>query len=253
MGLKIPAIPVSTPEERKHFKQLLLADKSPSHPDYEDMAIKWLEAVDGKTIFPKLPVHLRLHWKESYRNLLVKHAVAEAAEAVDKLKQLNAFMKPVSPTAFVPRNETPITSPSAESPLHNQSSSSTNIQTANGAPATALPSTPPAPITTVPVAHHEPLLPPDPQVLQSFRAVHAASNNSLVVDGIRVITNPEDATLASPLMMLPNEKKKARGKDNVKRNVRTDVRCCRVCSIPTCAGRGGKKFCPQYVLPDVNE
>ena len=54
------------------------------------MAIVWCDHVDGKEIFPKLPVYLRAYHKIWERNVRVRDAVRRAERGHDALRVLNA-------------------------------------------------------------------------------------------------------------------------------------------------------------------
>lgn len=62
--------------------------------DEHKMALKWCERVDGDTIFPKLPVHLRTYYEKWERNERIREAVDKAKSATDKLKELNEALCP---------------------------------------------------------------------------------------------------------------------------------------------------------------
>ncbi len=69
----------------------------------EMAAIKWFKFVDGVKIFPKLPVHIRLHREVFERNRRVKECVRRAKQGQDLLNELNntltsaawAFLDPI--------------------------------------------------------------------------------------------------------------------------------------------------------------
>jgi hypothetical protein len=57
MGVKVPSLPIHGAAEAKIFTRLVL--ELPRF-DEELMAIEWCKHVNGTTIFPKLPVYLRM-------------------------------------------------------------------------------------------------------------------------------------------------------------------------------------------------
>ena len=56
MGVPLPFLPVHGEDEAKLFVRLVLVMGEAFDADH--MALEWCKYVDGKTIFPKLPVHL---------------------------------------------------------------------------------------------------------------------------------------------------------------------------------------------------
>ena len=62
MNIPIPFLPVDGTDEYKLFLYLML--NKLSHFDASVMALKWMEHVDGKTIFPKIPAQLRQYHRK---------------------------------------------------------------------------------------------------------------------------------------------------------------------------------------------
>ena len=93
-GVPIPFLPVCRNEERKLFADLVITlvgmGSSASTIDYDAMALRWMERVDGKKIFPKLPVYLRDYHKRFEQNQRAKDAVRNAKPGIDRLKELFA-------------------------------------------------------------------------------------------------------------------------------------------------------------------
>jgi hypothetical protein len=58
------------------------------------MALEWCQYVDGKTIFPKLPVYLRAYFDKYLRNRRVKDAVSGMKSDIELLEQLNKELVP---------------------------------------------------------------------------------------------------------------------------------------------------------------
>ena len=72
-GVSIPFLPVSGRDEYELFTKLVL--KQPGAFDEYEMALTWCDYVDGKTIFPKLPIYLRNHYEKFQKNQRIKDAV----------------------------------------------------------------------------------------------------------------------------------------------------------------------------------
>jgi len=82
MGTKLPLLPVHGEAECKLFERLVLTMPT---LDFDAMAIAWCNEVDGRTIFPKLPVYLRTHHTAWLRNQRVRDAVEKASTGEAKL------------------------------------------------------------------------------------------------------------------------------------------------------------------------
>ena len=91
MGTKLPLLPVHGESECKLFERLIVTMPS---LDFDAMAIEWCKHVDGRALFPKLPVYLRTHHTKWLRNQRVRDAVAQAATGEAKLRALNLAMLP---------------------------------------------------------------------------------------------------------------------------------------------------------------
>ncbi|GMI52337.1 hypothetical protein ScalyP_jg7316 [Parmales sp. scaly parma] len=69
-NVPVPFLSVNHPEEKKLFTNLMASSKN---FDSEQMALDWIKYVDkDKQIYPKLPVYLRIYWKDYEKGLLVK-------------------------------------------------------------------------------------------------------------------------------------------------------------------------------------
>ena len=86
-GTSLPFLPVYGDHEYRAFADLLL--RMPDVTDYDAMAIKWCEMVDGVHIWPKLPVYLRTYHRRFRQNQRVRDAVRKAKTGEEKLKALN--------------------------------------------------------------------------------------------------------------------------------------------------------------------
>ena len=85
MGTKLPILPVHGPAENKLFATLAAELASPLN--FDDMAISWCAHVDGTTVFPKLPVYLRLHHTTWLRNVRIRDTLAREAVPLEQLRQ----------------------------------------------------------------------------------------------------------------------------------------------------------------------
>ena len=101
MGVPIPFLPFATIEEKEKFGLCMVNSSFPR--DDEGAAIKWCEYVDGVSIMPKLPVHIRNHKEKFERNKKVRQAVQNAQSGNDRLAQLNAALATPVNTAQVQR------------------------------------------------------------------------------------------------------------------------------------------------------
>jgi hypothetical protein len=73
MGVKLPFLPLHGSDEAKLFSRLVL--EMPTGFNDIIMALEWIKHVNGTSIFPKIPVYLRLHHERWERNQRVKDAV----------------------------------------------------------------------------------------------------------------------------------------------------------------------------------
>ena len=97
MGTKLPFLPFATEEENQLFAECVLRNDFPSMEDDNDAAIAWCKFVDGVNIFPKLPVHVRIHRDAFERNQRVKDCVRKAREGKEILDELNKALHPTLP------------------------------------------------------------------------------------------------------------------------------------------------------------
>jgi hypothetical protein len=112
MGVPLPFLPFSTQEENQLFANCALADDFPMQ-NADEAAIAWCKYVDGVTIFPKLPVHIRTHKEAFERNMRVKDCVERARSGKERLDELNNAVKPT-----VAANSEAVTCPDALPPIH---------------------------------------------------------------------------------------------------------------------------------------
>ena len=93
IGTKLPFMPFRKKEENIQFAKCALDNSFPFLNDNE-AAIEWCKFVDGVTIMPKLPVHIRQHREEFERNQRVKNFVKKSAKGKEALDKLNCAIKP---------------------------------------------------------------------------------------------------------------------------------------------------------------
>ena len=95
-GVKLPMLPFTSREEKKLFTKFY---STISKKTESELAIWWRDHVDGVNIFPKLPVHFRMHLKQWLKNKQVK----AAEQGTKKLQEINEslflFSFKKSPTA----------------------------------------------------------------------------------------------------------------------------------------------------------
>ena len=99
-GVECPFLPVTTKEEKALFSRLVGAT-SQQALDHDSMAIEWCNHVDGKTVFPKLPVYLRTYEATWKKNRAAQSAVGAAAagravvqQVMDKTAHSGAMQQP---------------------------------------------------------------------------------------------------------------------------------------------------------------
>jgi hypothetical protein len=87
-GLPIPFLPVIKKEEFRLFSELMLRDMG--RFDADQMAKLWIDYVDGKTMFPKLPVQLQSYYKDWERNRRIN---AQQQLALPDLQLFDKYLK----------------------------------------------------------------------------------------------------------------------------------------------------------------
>ena len=92
----MPFLPFANEEENRSFAECVLRNDFPID-DEEKAAVAWCKFVDGVKIFPKLPVHIRIHKEAFERNQRVKSCVDNAREGTEILDELNSVLKPDTP------------------------------------------------------------------------------------------------------------------------------------------------------------
>jgi hypothetical protein len=92
-GVPLPFLPVHGEDEANLFVRLVLVVDGAFHVDH-CMALEWYKFVDGKTIFPKLPVYPRAYFDRYLRNRRVQDAVSPAWKVILSCMQLNKELVP---------------------------------------------------------------------------------------------------------------------------------------------------------------
>lgn len=88
--LDLPCLPIHGKDESKLFVHLVL--HRGGRFDEEKMALDWIQHCNGTTIFPKLPVYLRWHYKKWKRNQKTREAVMKVSfcESIEFIKRVNS-------------------------------------------------------------------------------------------------------------------------------------------------------------------
>jgi len=144
MKLTVPFLPLHSVAEKRLFSMLLLEVGNTEVPDFKTLALEFTKRADGVTIFPTLPVYLRLYhtkWKHSKR---IEDAMQRLGDPLAELRrrlqesadqlawaQLPVAASPPEPPSPPPRAAAPPADAPATSPFAN-------------APAAAAPATAPA-------------------------------------------------------------------------------------------------------------
>ena len=92
-GVMIPFLPVHGKNECQLFTQLVLHDLE--RFDEHILALKWIDFVDGRMIFPKLPHQLRKYYKQWEQNQRVQAAVQHMKSDQEILDLINKNQIPV--------------------------------------------------------------------------------------------------------------------------------------------------------------
>jgi hypothetical protein len=92
-NVPLPFTPIVSKEEKTKFKQMVLEIPRIVN-DMDNWAMRWLEHVDGKTIFPKLPVYLRTYHEKFLLNSRIREAVNGIEDKISLLRRLNGRLQP---------------------------------------------------------------------------------------------------------------------------------------------------------------
>jgi hypothetical protein len=87
MGVKVPFLPIHGVMEAELFTRLVL--ELPSFDESLMAMIEWCKYVNGTTIFPKLPVYLRIYYEQWERNQRIKDALKSSKTELELLKKVN--------------------------------------------------------------------------------------------------------------------------------------------------------------------
>ena len=87
MGTPAPLLSVYGEDEFRLFDRLV---RKHARLDFDAMALEWCDEVNGVTIFPKLPVYLRMHHTVWQRNERARQAVETAAAGEVELARISA-------------------------------------------------------------------------------------------------------------------------------------------------------------------
>ena len=106
-GVKLPMLPFAKIKEKTLFSRnySIISKKTE-----EELSIWWCNHVDGINIFPKLPVHFRMHLKKWLKGNRIENTMKSAKKGVEKLKEINNVFSP-----FYSPSEAPAPSISADS------------------------------------------------------------------------------------------------------------------------------------------
>lgn len=178
------------------------------------VAIKWTKHVDGIHMFPKLPVHIRIHREEWERNQRIRDALKKNKAGISNLRELNTA------TNAPPNNIT-------------ESSNADDRSDEDAAPEAS----------TV-------WLPPQMPVVMPVPQTQARSNHSsVIVDGTRI-----GIATHAEVQQCPKRKRGQRAGDKRPRKRRPPPLCARCKKYepnenerdPNCKGRGGSKHCHHF-------
>jgi len=106
-GLKLPLLPVVGKDEKALFNRLMV--KCPN--DFENMASEWSKAVNGVSVFPKIPAQLRIYAKKWEKSVAVKKVLEDSAAGRAKVKEIlsrYAVDTVPAPTMPLPISPTPV-------------------------------------------------------------------------------------------------------------------------------------------------
>ena len=236
MGTKLPILPVHGSAENRCFACLVV--ELPIPLNFDQMALAWCELVDGVSIFPKLPVYLRVHHAKWLRNMRIRDSLERMQLPLDRLRaRLAADQPPLANATAAPATTTAATA-----------SATATAAPSTGAPATAAPvnTATPGAKTTVVATRVARLPQVMPKALVSAVAVAAVADDggSQVVGGVRI--GP------TPVAECHMQRKRGRDGPTVKR-----VRTCKRCKAhgdleqgQRCMGRTkkGEQACEFFVL-----
>ena len=269
-GLKIAPVPWHTIEELKLFPKLLQHAQQ-KHGTNEtaivnEISLSILKHVDGKAIFPKLPVHIRLYLKRFTMGRRVKSAEKKMKSEIEALDELNNITKNSTQqyddeqndeTSFEHTFENDDGDTLHNSEAHTLEETGNVNDTAHSIVSTLEQTTGTCtfgPINQTPPAKMPSMIPPiHPANFQPLSRPIFAAGFPLNIHSFLLSPQPSapGSTISSP----------PRGKDKRKR---TSVRKCRIfCGLVNCQGgksgptKGGVQrrcqFLPICLMNDLNE
>ena len=223
-GTDLPFLPITTQEEKSLFSQYIATHQD--NKSDEDIALWWIQKVNGVDIFPKLPVHIRVWRKKWQKNNRVKDCVSRAKTGADKLKELNRILAPT---------------PQAQSSTVTASQQTANTSVMESTVPTAQTTTMP-PLPTQPQVQTWPAINVPPPLQQPLpQALH---NEPYSIVGGTIIGE-------NPLVSVPQ--KLTRGQDKVPGGrVRRCGRCknsgsdAAKANAHTCPGSGNRRYCYYF-------
>lgn len=89
-GTDLPFLPFPSGRQGEHENKLFSRLILESSLSDDEMSIEWAKHVDGIHIFPKLPVHIRIHREEWQRNQRIRDALEKNKAGISNLRKLNA-------------------------------------------------------------------------------------------------------------------------------------------------------------------
>ena len=120
-----------------------------------ELAIWWCQFVDGINVFPKLPVHFRMHLKTWLKINRIENAIRAAKKGADKLKEINDKLSPFYSTAL-PSPSATLASASSTIGLTLSSTNTTNLARPTAFPAIFRPPIMPQPVQKA--IHNKPFI-----------------------------------------------------------------------------------------------
>jgi hypothetical protein len=224
MGVEVPFLPIHGVAEAKLFTRLVL-----ELPGFDEslMAIEWCKHVNGTTIFPKLPVYLRIHYERWERNQRVKDAVKNTKTELQMLQEVNDkhMLLPIG----IPNRAS---APDEDTDDFSGFGTSGHIDDGEDTGATHGIEVPDL-AGWVDIAAATPMSQPNHRAIRPHEQL-----GQPIVGGLLIGLTAED----SPIVR-QNRKRGHRGKDAQSRNKRSCARClkCNGTDALICAGRVGNK------------
>jgi len=102
--VKIPFLPMARKHEFQLFSRLMFDATMPKF-DARKMALKWMESVDGISVFPKLEAQLRQYYRSWERNQRIKNAMEKMRKMGDLLAKYTRSKVPADMILEQSRNQ----------------------------------------------------------------------------------------------------------------------------------------------------